>query len=176
MVTLRFIIPKYTRLKAMAYYQDLEPFDGMSEFDLTAVGWLSPLAPFPTGQCLLGFLDKLAALQANAVQAPANYIGMGRHHCLFCPGKIVTEELVAGMKIKVGRKNLFIPSRDSRVYISPSLLVHYVKVHGYTPPIEFQEAVLNCPPMRTREYYRKMKSRKADIWSLWKFLKTAQFG
>jgi hypothetical protein len=35
----------------------------------------------------------------------------------------------------------------------PSLAAHYILAHGYAPPPQFCEAVLRCPPMRSKEYF-----------------------
>jgi hypothetical protein len=48
-------------------------------------------------------------------------------------------------------KNLFVPCGEL-VYVAPLLIVHYMNAHGYGPPLEFCQAVLACPPMRSMEY------------------------
>ena len=42
-------------------------------------------------------------------------------------------------------------------YASPSTILHYVDSHGYAPPLEFQRAVIECPPMRSMEYLRAIQ-------------------
>jgi hypothetical protein len=67
---------------------------------------------------------------------------MGPHFCDFC--RISTVGGVA---------NLFIPG-EGVLYVAPELIVHYVDAHEYAPPIEFQRAVLACPPMRSAAYFK----------------------
>jgi hypothetical protein len=37
-------------------------------------------------------------------------------------------------------------------YVAPELILHYIDQHGYSPPAEFQQAVLDCPTMRSVAY------------------------
>ena len=39
-----------------------------------------------------------------------------------------------------------------RFFVAPSLIVHYVVRHQYDPPLVFQAAVLECPPMKGQDY------------------------
>jgi hypothetical protein len=43
---------------------------------------------------------------------------------------------------------------DAKIYLAPELILHYIDQHGYAPPSEFQQAVLDCPTMRSIEYLR----------------------
>jgi hypothetical protein len=63
----------------------------------------------------------------------------------------IVEELIASREPK-GTVNLFVPGRKS-VIVAPVLIEHYIDAHGYMPPAEFCEAVLECPPMGTDEYF-----------------------
>jgi hypothetical protein len=56
----------------------------------------------------------------------------------------------------MGVSNLFVPA-DGRVFVAPSLIV-YVDAHGYAPPVEFQRAVLKCPPMKSTAYLRQVSA------------------
>lgn len=59
----------------------------------------------------------------------------------------------AGRPISMGTLNLYVPYRGS-IFVSPSLMAHYVDAHEYAPPEIYQIAVLECPPMRSIEYLR----------------------
>lgn len=48
---------------------------------------------------------------------------------------------------------MFIPG-DGILYVAPSLILHYLDAHGYQAPVEFQSAVMNCPPMRSMNYLK----------------------
>lgn len=54
-------------------------------------------------------------------------------------------ECYSGERIKVlGLNEIFIPSEKSDVlYCCPTLICHYVEVHGYLPPAEFIDALSN---------------------------------
>lgn len=64
--------------------------------------------------------------------------------------------------VTMGAMNLFIPG-NGVIYASPSLILHYILEHQYAPPLPFQEAVLNCPPMRSTKYFEEM-DEIADKW------------
>ena len=51
----------------------------------------------------------------------------------------------------IGFKNVFVPG-DAKIYVAPELILHYIDQHGYAPPAEFQQAVLDCPTMRSVPY------------------------
>jgi hypothetical protein len=53
----------------------------------------------------------------------------------------------------MGFKNVFVPG-DAKIYVAPELILHYIDRHGYAPPGEFQQAVLDCPTMRSVAYLR----------------------
>lgn len=60
----------------------------------------------------------------------------------------------------LGLTNLFIPAPGSLdVYVAPSLVVHYIKYHQYSPPLPFQEALMKCPEMKSPAYLSDMRSR-----------------
>jgi hypothetical protein len=59
-------------------------------------------------------------------------------------------------KIVVGALNLFVPG-DGFLYAAPSMIAHYTLAHNYAPPAEFCEVVLNCPSMRSLEYFEAIR-------------------
>jgi hypothetical protein len=56
----------------------------------------------------------------------------------------------------LGQNNLFIPG-DGLLYVAPSTIIHYIDSHDYLPPIEFIDAVLRCPRMRSMEYLKAIR-------------------
>jgi len=94
-------------------------------------------------------VDKLVELLVKP-WAPMYLLGYA--DCPFCedPSYSLTYK---GITIAVGRLNLFVPG-DGFLYVMPSLAAHYILSHGYAPPAEFQEAVLRCPPMGSKEYFQ----------------------
>lgn len=53
----------------------------------------------------------------------------------------------------MGTSNLFVPA-EGFLYVAPSLILHYMDAHDYSPPVDFQRAVMACPAMRSMEYLK----------------------
>jgi hypothetical protein len=138
----------------MTYYPDQSPCDyfGPEEAErLLAIGWLDSPSPFNKGSVDPRFLKKLAELLVAPWQ-PA--VTMGKHDCTFCrfTGGPAAFSF-GGLDVPLGVSNVFIPA-DGFLFVAPSLILHYIDSHRYSPPSEFQQAVLVCPPMRSMEYLR----------------------
>ena len=136
----------------VAYYPDLSPcpYFGKAAIDkLVAVGWLDEAHPYPQDEVSESFLTKLFDLLVRP-WAPSYF--MGYAECPFCAmdGYGVRYK---DKKIVVGAFNLFVPGAGF-LYAAPSMLAHYILTHNYAPPPQFQQAVLNCPPMGSPEYYQ----------------------
>jgi hypothetical protein len=134
----------------MAWYEDLAPWESAR---FRSVGWLSRDHPFDTGEVDAGFFGRLCEL-AQDPWAPA--IRMGHHPCEFCRFSGGGYGHFEGHAIP-GRssRELFIPG-EGFLYVSPVSIAHYIDAHGYCPPAEFQRAVLQCPPMRSMEYLKRI--------------------
>jgi hypothetical protein len=141
----------------MAWYEDLTPCyyfgpDSQRKLKLIAVGWLEGSRPFPTGILQRDFIDQLIylfAVQWHLLIVP------GRHSCSICDptaaanalAKIPELNFVHGFyNVSLGSANLLVPG-DRKIFVAPSLILHYIHTHRYEPPAEFREAVLACPPM-----------------------------
>lgn len=46
---------------------------------------------------------------------------------------------------------------DGRIFIAPSLVLHYIDAHGYRPPDPFVAALAACPHPRSRDYGRALR-------------------
>jgi hypothetical protein len=122
---------------------------------LLAVGWLTPKAHHCEGTVETEFLSALVRLLVNPWQ-PA--IAAGKHHCEFCrftggPGSVTFDDCT----VNIGSSNLWVPGSGC-IYVSPSLVLHYIDAHGYCPPTEFREAVAACAPMRSIAYFKALIS------------------
>ena len=134
----------------MMYFPDLSPcaYFGQAETDkLIAVGWLDETHPYAQADLRGPFLDKLFDLLAQP-WAPMHLLGY--HDCSWCGDNYSAE--YNARSINVGALNLFVPG-EGLLYVLPSLAAHYSVTHGYTPPAPFREAVLRCPPMRSKAYF-----------------------
>lgn len=150
----------------MTYYPDLAPldyFDRRWSERLVAVGWLDRDHPFPRGPVATQVMNRLVELAADPWE-PMHFMGLVL--CGFCnvDGNNreevwrVTHVRFSGRLVNVGASNLFIPGAK-RVYVAPSLILHYISAHQYKPPDVFCDAVVACPPMRSRSYARAMLRR-----------------
>ncbi|XXX76295.1 hypothetical protein WMF30_52460 [Sorangium sp. So ce134] len=142
----------------MAYYPDLSPCDYFGRWQdvLRAVGWHEPNHPFATGSVSKNFFEALMRLLSDPWQ-PAAVAGYQKcAYCRFTGGP--AELRLEGVTVRVGASNLFVPT-EKEVYVAPSLIAHYIDAHEYCPPSIFQDAVLNCPEMRSIAYLKKIKLR-----------------
>ncbi len=119
---------------------------------LLAIGWLERGQDFAVGNPRDDFFPALIRLVLNPWQPS---IAMGAHSCSLCvytggPKHVQYQNL----EVEVGINNLYVPTTDDVVYFAPSTIVHYVDSHAYCPPIEFQEAVIACPEMRSMAYLK----------------------
>lgn len=132
----------------MACYQDLEAIDYFpvdSSVVLRAVGWLGTECEFPTGKISQQFFNKLHDLAENPWQPIAS---AGFHVCELC--QFQDYEHTAR-----GTSNLFIPF-NGVIYVAPELIVHYINVHYYLPPVVFLDAVMQCPDMQSMDYKKSL--------------------
>ena len=141
----------------MSYFEDLSPwqFAGVTHDALKAVGWLDAGKRYSKGAVTSQFFEALLQL---LVQPWQPVVAAGRHGCSLCrfsggPGQIT----FGGATVTIGASNVYVPG-DGVIYVAPSLVVHYVDAHEYQPPIEFMEAVLRCPPMRSLQYLRAIRA------------------
>jgi hypothetical protein len=133
----------------------LPPSEGSPK--LLAVGWLEPGYDYQQGEVGEEFARKLVDLLVNPWQ-PA--MAMGRHPCGFCrlsggPASFRFGNLASSSEVRMGVSNLWLPA-EGFLFVAPSLILHYMDAHGYSPPDEFQAAVIACPPMRSMDYLKAL--------------------
>lgn len=126
----------------MVTYEDLVPCDVYGAelaAKLTAVGWLGadPIAP---GDISQNFFDKLRAIVEESTPLVASSGVHACEQCQFDPFTATGEVLVP---------------HDSTLFVSPTMILHYVATHRYRPPEPFVEAVLACPSPRTMDYKKR---------------------
>ena len=126
------------------YYPDLSPCTySHVEPGHIAVGWLDRVHPFPQGMVPSGLVERLIALSWQpAIQH------RGLHACEFCPPDQSYEvflSMPSGEQRYLASAIIYVPAGGSRVFAAPTLISHYIAAHGYQPPAEFIDAVLNPP-------------------------------
>lgn len=141
----------------MAGIEDLKPFT-FFPFDrqpaMRAVGWIDTTPDNANSDIVTGFFERLFELLINPWEP---FVSAGYHDCSLCRFTGGPKEIrMQNRSIRVGKANLFVPGTDC-VFVAPSSIIHYVDAHGYTPPSVFQEAVMQCPEMRSMDYFRALK-------------------
>ena len=126
----------------MAWFADLDEcaYFPIRVSALRAVAWLERGKAFEVGDVDRRVYTTLQALTANPWQPMA---ALGWHDCDLCLYEPGAKSIA----------NVFIPGRGV-IYVCPELATHYMNAHGYKPPVEFCDAVLACPPMRSIAYHR----------------------
>jgi hypothetical protein len=120
-----------------------------------AVGWLAADRAYTRGEVEPESFFALAALLRNP-WSPA--VLAGRYPCPFCRFTGGPWSMhVDGSAITLGTGLVFVPS-ESRIFVAPSMILHYIDAHGYAPPPEFLAAVRACPPMRSMEYLKRLRA------------------
>lgn len=125
------------------------------------IGWLNPSEDFKRGLVSNEFVTALFRLLLDPWQPG---VTPGFHSCPFCPfsgGPGLFRMLESNETVTVGCNNLYVPAGD-RVFLAPSLVIHYIDSHQYCPPDEFQSAVLVCPEMRSMEYLKALRASAPD--------------
>ena len=135
----------------LTYFADLCPY-GYRRVEprfnerLLSVGWLDPSVPFSKGIVEHDIFGKLFRLCESPVSRSRGY-----HHCPYgslesppspCPCPALTT--LAPWTLVVGNGEIKVPGKNGIVYVSPTLICHYIERHGYCPPAEFLEALRNC--------------------------------
>jgi hypothetical protein len=149
------------------WYQDLSVFAEHPTKEmrgLLAVGWLQPDKSFSTGPASKEFFTKLCQLTQNDIWVP--WASGGVHFCEFCrftggngafhyTGGSGVFEFEGYSVAGCCTSEIYIPG-DNAIYMSPMSILHYMDCHGYCPPEEYVNAVMQCPPMRSIEYFKAM--------------------
>jgi hypothetical protein len=156
----------------MTFYPDLAVCgyfsSGHSAGDpqLIAIGWLAEDLPGEPKdpQSLLSIADGLVRIWLARVDPFG--VTMGRHGCGLC-GKPAdrappTELVYNGYRMSLGSGFIAVPA-PGRLYVAPSLVIHYVLAHGYEPPSAFCAALAQCPDPTTPAYERAVL-REGPAW------------
>ncbi|MEK6247834.1 MAG: hypothetical protein N2C12_06615 [Planctomycetales bacterium] len=138
----------------MAHFDDLTPcryFPIDHQENLVAVGWLDPDFEYSQGDV---DPDVVADLCRLLVAPWEPCVTMGWHDCGFCRFTTGPRQFsYNGTEVTLGITNLFVPT-DGELYVVPSLILHYIDAHNYSPPPAFCDAVMDCPEMRSMDYLK----------------------
>jgi len=70
---------------------------------------------------------------------------------------------LAGIRIPEHCSSDILVPDKAVVYMSPALILHYIRVHQYLPPACFVAAVLNCPEPGSEEYRAAIRKMAPDL-------------
>ncbi len=129
----------------MTHFEDLSPCDYFGEeytATFRAVGWLDECHPYTNGDPGPEVFAKMAKLATDGWQLVKF---MGWHSCTLCRYDHTRSV-----------RNLFVPA-GKVFYVAPEAILHYVAAHGYGPPHEFCQAVLECPPVGSDGYIEAIR-------------------
>jgi hypothetical protein len=157
----------------MAYFKDLSECEYLPCSDnlgFRAVGWLRRGEEYTKGEVASEFFESLLVLLQNPWTPPIVTVGVhGCELCQFCGGRAEFSCHFGEVSRRhyrfsgVGTGIIFVPNGGT-LFISPSSIAHYIDAHGYCPPSEFQQAVADCPDMKSSAYLRKLLTTPAREW------------
>jgi hypothetical protein len=110
-----------------------------------AIGWLSVAAPYTKGAVdaeSLAQMEEYARRWGDSTNALGWPAAGGFHECEFCNASRASG-------------NFGVPG-NGLLYACPQMIAHYVRDHGYRPPLEFLEAIRTAPLPGTREYEQRV--------------------
>ncbi len=145
------------------YFEDLSPYQYMLAVPLPRVfnvGWLSGEQAYNTAPTDEHFQKKLIEvfLSHDPFDPEVNLFRAEAYPCAVCGAKDVHLELNGRRKL-LGCSEIWIPGKAGRYFAAPSLLPHYVLVHGYAPPVEYIHAVMDvdlCMPYSAEDLRYEM--------------------
>ncbi len=141
----------------MAYFEDLSEYEYFAEDRRPRsrnIGWLEQGHSFdvliPSDETLKALWEfcKVAVMQSR-----------GLHDCDLCgPEHRSFFAARAGEKIWLGSAEIRVFSSTGRIYAAPNLIYHYIRVHHYKPPEEFQRALNDGPYPPSQTYFDRLQS------------------
>lgn len=136
---------------------DLSPYSAEEPF--LAIGFLARGQDYERGDVSMEFFAKLCELASNAWSPPVASAGV--HLCELCRFTGGGSAIFQNYPVtSVSNAEIYVPG-NGIIYIAPISVPHYVDAHEYCPPKVFQEAVLNCPSMRSIPYFKSLLANGA---------------
>lgn len=99
-----------------------------------AFGWLDAAHDYPTGSCPPGVVEGLE----DALRTPIDRT-RGWQHCTLCPPTAecpTPYTMQDGQTTVLGDASVEVVVDAERRWVAPTLVLHYVRDHGYLPPSE----------------------------------------
>jgi hypothetical protein len=126
----------------MTYFADLTPYvfiRSSKKDNEVNVGWLDHWHRFEGGAVPEEALERIFALCQKPVHKTRGY-----HSCELCRDHQMGWVVQRGdVKLTLGSAEIRAPGGRGVEYACPDLIYHYIQDHGYKPPQDFVDAVLN---------------------------------
>jgi hypothetical protein len=136
------------------FYSEKLPLDGV-----LTVGWIGRASNFPKGLSPVGGVEKLREVILSNQKADFCFgQTRGFHHCDLCDPYAGSEKdgeesffhgteviSLGDSRMRLGSCEILIPvsDRPESYLASPSLIYHYIRIHQYSPPVLFWDAVFS---------------------------------
>jgi len=129
------------------YFEDFSEYQYLSSQPLPRVrniGWIGPEAPFTVGDTSDEFRLKLVDifLRRGEFDVEVNLCRGEGYVCHLCGAKDVMLEMGDKRRI-LGASEIWLPGKNGIYFAAPSLVIHYIFMHNYSPPAEYIQAVLD---------------------------------
>lgn len=119
------------------YFKDLSKYDDSTN-DVYNIGWLDSNHIFNTGYFSKSRLKKLISMEE---QIRTNQT-RGIYECQLCRKPTEGNYNILDKEVFLGSAEFWIPNKDNtKIYVAPDLILHYIYSHNYLPPTEFIEAI-----------------------------------
>ncbi|WP_443732247.1 DUF7919 family protein [Streptomyces griseochromogenes] len=123
----------------MADFADLTVYSyGDSPIPMKNIGWLGRSFGVPTGE---GGVNSQALARLEFEIRKPRSLALGVHECEFCRSNPPV----------TGNGEIHIFGTDGTTYSTPTMIVHYIRDHAYSPPSEFVSALLREVPLEWDE-------------------------
>ena len=130
------------------YFPDLSKYSYLfKDANRVNIGWLSNQHPFSVGS-----VDTMTLMRLEEYLIVNKCRGF--HVCEFCG-----EEK--------GNGEIEIKGSNGDIFVSPSMIIHYIKEHGYRPPDVFIKAVNGVPykPFFKSDFKREVRGSCERKWA-----------
>jgi len=134
------------------------------------VGWLDPAHAFMQGDVPDGFVQRLRAVARRPVNQTRGF-----YVCPFCDfgstaGADTAERYRRWREAEaLSSAEIRVVGRDGTAYAAPILICHYVEKHGYRPPPEFVQAVMERARPSAISRYLELCVRPSSWFRWWPF-------
>jgi hypothetical protein len=143
----------------MTYFADLTEYSASDQAGGRPknIGWLGSRAAFDVRPPTPAALESLWQHCSVAVN-----VSRGVHSCHLCEPNESNVAERNGQYLLLGAAEIRVMSNLGVLYAAPNLIYHYVAVHHYAPPREFEEALVSGVSPSSKEYFEHLSQLGID--------------